>query len=309
MNRSERVGASLILWKARITQRRHLLFSSEPSASSIARERIIRFLFLPFLFLLIPPPACAEAVLDVSGSVVSLAPQLEVRVVVTNRGDRRASPLDVVGELLGERVEARIAGGVRSGGEGTVLLAFSPVNPRPGTHALTLLLEHPLAGTADAAGNPPMASQVAWLLVALGASPPPAVRLDAPPLRLDVRGELAVRLESADSEPHQVHLRAATARGIRAEGPGVDVAVPGRGTASAALPILRAGAPRGSRHAVLLVAEATDGPVARTTVAPVPVDIAAFPSMLPGLRPAVLAAGLLLLAAALGYEGWRRFRA
>jgi len=266
-------------------------------------------LWLSLSLLLVSPPARAEAVLDVSGSVASVAPQLEVRVVVANRGDRRAAPLDVVGELLGERSEARVAGGVRAGGEGTVLLRFSPENPRPGTHALTLLLEHPVAGTADAAGNPPMASQVAWLLVALGASPPPAVRLEAQPELLDVRGELAVRVESADGEPHPVHLRVAAARGIRAEGPGAEVAVPGRGTASAALPIVRAGAPRGSRHAVLLIAEATDGPLARTTVATVPVDIAAFPSRLPGLRPVVLTLGLLLLAAALGYEGWRRFRA
>ena len=275
--------------------------------SSISLDRIVPSFIL--LLFLVPPPALADAILDVSGSVVSLAPRLEVRVVVTNRGDRRAAPLDVVGDLLGERVEARLAGGVRAGGEGGVILVFSPVNPRPGTHALTLLLEHPLAGTADAAGNPPMASEVAWLLVALGASPPPAVRLGAQPVLLDVQGDLAARLESADGEPHQVHLRVAAARGIRTEGPGVDVAVPGRGTAEAALPIIRASAPRGSRHAVLLLAEATDGPLARTTVAQVPVEIAPFPSRLPRLRPAVLAVGLLLLASALAYEGWRRFRA
>jgi hypothetical protein len=78
--------------------------------------------------------------------------------------------------------------------------------------------------------------------------------------------------------------------------------------ATAALPVVRAGAPRGSRHGVLLVAEAT-GPLARTTVVPVPVEIAPFPSSLPGLRPVVLALGLLLVVVALGFEGWRRFRA
>ncbi len=261
------------------------------------------------LVLLAPEPARAEAALDVSGSVVSVAPHLEVRVVVTNRGDRRAAPVEVVGELLGELRSARLAGGVGAGREGAVLLVFSPVSPRPGTHALTLLLEHPVEGTPDGAGNPPVASQVAWLLVALGASPPPPVRLAAQPLRLDVKGDLAVRLESADGEPHRVHLRAATARGIRAEGAGVEIVVPAQGTASAALPIVRAGAPRGSRHAVLLVAEAMDGPLARTAVATVPVEIAGFPSRLPRLRVAVLVAGLLLLAVALGFEVWRRFRA
>jgi hypothetical protein len=171
-------------------------------------------------------PARAEAVLDVSGSVVSVAPRLEVRVVVANRGDRAAAPLDVVGELLGERSEARLAGGVAPGGEGAVLLSFAPASPRPGTHALTLLLEHPVEGTPDGAGNPPVASQRAWLLVALGASPPPPVRLEADPLRLDVRGELAVRVESADGEAHRVRLRALTARGLRAEGAGAELVVP-----------------------------------------------------------------------------------
>jgi hypothetical protein len=261
------------------------------------------------LLLLAARPARAEAVLDVSGSVVSVAPQLEVRVVVANRGDRRAAPIDVVGELLGERAEARLTGGVDPGREGAVLLAFSPANARPGTHALTLLLEHPVEGAPDAAGNPPTTSQVAWLLVALGASPPPPVRLAAQPLRLEVKGDLAVSLESADGVPHRVRLRVIAARGLRAEGAGAEVAVPARGAASATLGVVRAGAPRGSRHEVLLLAESTDEGLARTAVARVPVEITAFPSLLPRIRVAVLAAGLLLVGVALGFEGWRRFRA
>jgi hypothetical protein len=253
-------------------------------------------------------PAGAEAVLDVSGTVVSVVPRLEVRVVVTNRGDQPAVPLEIAGELLGEQAEARIAPGVAPGGEGAVLLAFSPVIPRPGTYALTLLLEHPVEGTPDGAGNPPLASQRAWLLVALGASPPAPVRLSADPLRLDVRGDLAVRLESADGEPHRVRLRALPARGLRVEGDGADVAVPARGAAPAALPLVRAGAARGTRHAVLLVAEAADGPLARTAVLAAPVEVAPFPSRLPALRGPVLVLGFLLLAVALGVEARRHFR-
>jgi hypothetical protein len=151
-----------------------------------------------------------------------------------------------------------------------------------------------------------MASQRAWLLVALGASPPPPVRLSADPLHLEVEGALAVRLESADGEAHQVHVRALTARGLRARGEGAALVVPARGSASTALPIVRAGAPRGSRHAVLLVAEATDGPLARTAVLAVPVEVAPFPSRLPALRVPVLALGFLLVAVALGVEAWRR---
>jgi hypothetical protein len=252
--------------------------------------------------------ARAGAVLDVSGAVVSVAPRLEVRVVVTNRGDRQATPLEIEGELLGERRTARLPGGVAPGGEGAVVLDFSPPSARPGTHALALLLEHPVEGAPDGAGNPPVASQRAWLLVALGASPPPPVRLAADPLHLDVKGDLAVRLESADGQPHRILLRALTARGLRAEGGPAEVAVPARGAAPASLPIVRAGAPRGSRHAVLLVAEAADGPLARTAVLAVPADVAPFPSRLPDLRVPLAALGFLLVAAALGYEGWRRLR-
>jgi len=237
-----------------------------------------------------------------------VAPRLEVRVVVTNRGDRPATPLEVVGELVGERSEARLAGGVAPGGEGAVLLAFAPSGVRPGTHALTLLLEHPVAGPPDGAGNPPMASQRAWLLVALGANPGPAVRLAADALHLDVEGDLAVQLESADGEAHHVRLRALTARGLRAEGGGTEVAVPAKGVSPARLPLVRAGAPRGSRHAVLLVAEALDGSVARTSVLAVPVEVDPDPSQLPRLRSPLLVLGWLLVAIALAVEAWRRRR-
>ena len=260
------------------------------------------------LLLAVSAPARAQAVLDVSGSVVSVAPRLEVRVEVTNRGDRPALPLDVTAELLGERRESRLEAGVPPGGAGSVLLDFAPAVDRPGVHALTLLLEHPVEGTPDAAGNPPVASQRAWLLLALGASPKEAVRLAAEPLRLDVRGELAVRAQSADGQAHQVRLRVLTARGLRAEGDAVELAVPASGTATVRLPVVRSGAPRGSRHAVLVVAEALDGPLARTTVLAAPVDVAPDPSLLPRLRVPLLVLGLALVAAALLFEVLRRRR-
>ena len=266
---------------------------------------------LPVLALLLAAGASAraEAVLDVSGAVVSVAPRLEVRVVVGNRGDRPAVPLEVTGELLGERREARLAGGVPPGGEGAVRLEFDAAQARPGLHALTLLLEHPVEGPPDGAGSPPVASQRAWLLLSIGGpSPGPAVRLAAEALHLDVRGDLAVRLESADGASHRVRLRALTARGLRAEGDGAEVAVPANGTSTAALSLVRAGAPRGSRHAVLLVAEALDGPVARTAVLAVPVEVAADPSLLPRMRGPLLLLGLALLALALGFEVRRAFR-
>jgi hypothetical protein len=254
-------------------------------------------------------PARGQAVLDVSGSVVSVSPSLEVRVEIANRGDRPAVPLSVSGELLGERREARLATGVPPGGTGAVRLDFAPTAARPGVHALTLLLEHPVEGTPDAAGDPPVASQRAWLLLALGgASPPPAVRLAAEPLALDVKGPLAVLAESADGRPHTVRLRVLTARGLRAEVQEVQVEVAASGAATARVPLVRAGAPRGSRHAVLVVAEALDGPLARTSVLATPVEVAPFPSLLPRLHVPLTILGLALVGAALLVEAFRRLR-
>jgi hypothetical protein len=251
---------------------------------------------------LLPASSRAAAILDVSGSVAATAPRLEVRVTLTNRGDRRAGPVDVRGELLGERRETRLAGGLQPGAEGVVMLEFASAPPRPGLHALTLLLEHPLDGPPDAAGNPPMASQRAWLLLALGASPGEAVRIEASTLSLEVRGSMAVRLASRDGEAQRVRLSALTARGLRPEGAPIDVAVPPRGTATALVPIVRAGAPRGSRQALLLVAETLDGPLARTSVAAATVEVLPDAALLPRLRIPLLAGGLALLVLALGYE-------
>lgn len=252
----------------------------------------------------------AEALLDVSGSVVAVAPWLEVRVVVTNRGDRATRSIEITGELLGERRGARLAAGLAPGGSGAVSLDFAPAVTRPGLYALTLLLEHPLDGTPDAAGNPPLASQRAWLLLTLGASPGEAVRLRADPLSLDVRGPLAVHLESRDGEAHRVRLRVLPERGLRAEGEPVELDMPARGVVTTHVPMVRAGAARGSRHAALVVAETLDGPLARTSVAAAAIDVRADPSLLPRLRAPLLVAGFALLLTAFGFEirersGWR----
>lgn len=253
-------------------------------------------------------PARGEAVLEVAGSVLSGPPALEVRVVVTNRGDAPATPLEVAGELLGQRREARVGAGVPPGGSAAVVLGFDAGSARPGVHALTLLLEHPLPGPTDAAGNPPLASQRAWLLVALGTGAPEAVRLAPEPLELEVFGALVVRLSSADGESHRVRLRALSARGLRAEGEGAEIDLPVRGDAVARLPLARAGAPRGSRHSVLVVAEAVEGELARTSVATAPVSVATATGWLERRRAGIAALGGLLLALALGFEAWRRLR-
>jgi hypothetical protein len=190
-----------------------------------------------------------------------------------------------------------------------VVLDFAPTPPRPGLHALTLLLEHPLDGPPDGAGNPPVASQRAWLLLALGASPGEAVRVEADPLRLDVRGTLVVRLTSRDREEQRVRLSTLTARGLRPERDAIDVVVPRQGVATVQVPIVRAGAARGSRQALLLVAETPDGPLDRTAVGVATVEVLPDPALVPGLRKPLLGTGFALILLALGHEIRARLRA
>jgi hypothetical protein len=248
-------------------------------------------------------------VLDVAGAVAATSPRLAVRVTLTNRGARPAGPVDVQGELFGEAQAARLPGTLAPRASGSVTLEFGTPAPRPGLHALTLLVEHPLEGTPDGAGNPQMASQRAFVLLALGASPGPAVRMRAEPLQLDVRGSLVVHLESADGEPRRVRLRALTARGIRSEGGPVEVDVPARGELRTELALARAGAARGTEHALLLVAETPELDVSRTAVAAATVAVAADPSWLPRLRAPLLGLGIVLIAVALGFELWKATRA
>lgn len=264
---------------------------------------------LTLALVLLSAAARADAVLDVSGNVVATAPRLTVRVTLTNRGDARAGPIKVRGELFGEPATASLRDGLAPGAEGDVTLAFDATPPRPGLHALTLLVEHPLAGMPDSASNPPMASQRAYLLLALGANPGEAVRIEVDPIRLDVRGTLVVRLESRDGEGQRVRLRALTARGLRPDADPIEVSVPPDGHVTARLPIIRADAPPGSRQALLLVAETLDGPLARTSVAAASVELVPDPARLPRLRVPLLAVGLALLAVPFGYEVRARLRA
>ncbi len=134
-------------WPRTASRGRSSTTASTRPASRLSRFRSVSVLALGLLAT--GAAARAEAVLDVSGSVISVAPRLEVRVVVTNRGDRTAVPARGRG-----RAPRRAAHGparrrrVAPGGEGAVVLAFAPSSARPGTHALTLLLEHPVEGLA-----------------------------------------------------------------------------------------------------------------------------------------------------------------
>ena len=229
-------------------------------------------------------------------------------MTLTNRGDHGAGPIEVRGELFGEPQAARFDRKLAPGASGDVTLAFDTPPPKPGLHALTLVVEFPLEGSPDAAGNPPLASERAGLLLALGAKPAEAVRLGADPLRLDVRGSLVVRFESRDASAVRVRLRVLTARGLRAENEPATITVPAHGEATAAIPLVRAGAPRGTRQSLLLVAETEEGPLARSSLAVATVEVQQVPALVPRLRLPMLVLGLALLMLAAGHEAWKAAR-
>jgi hypothetical protein len=269
----------------------------------------VRLVLAPALVaaLLVAAAARAEPVLEVKGSVVTTRPRLQVSVVVSNRGDHAVPSLEIAGELFGQRQKALLPSGVVPGGSGTVVLAFEAEHARPGVHALVLLLEYPIEGAPDAAGNPPLASRVSWLPVTLGADSGPALRLEPKPIVLEVKGPLEVAVGSTDGIAHRVRLRVVTPRGLRSDGEGLEVDVPARGAKVVALPLVRAGAARGTRHTVLLVAE-TVGALVQTTVATATVQVADDPSLLPHWRIPILVLACLLLGVALGFEAWIRSR-
>jgi hypothetical protein len=263
---------------------------------------------VPFCALLLVPAASAGAGarFEVSGAVEATESEIAVRVSLKNVGDRATGTVSVEGEFLGRRREGTLDQGVPAGESRSLLLRYPPEVPRRGVHPLTLLLDFAEAASA-ANANPPTVSQRAFLLLALGANPPPAVRVDAAEGRVETRSSLAVGLQSLDGAPHRVHLRVLTPHGLRAENPPADVEVPAAGLVSVPIPLLRSGAPRGSRQGVLFVAEAADGPLARTTVTTGVVEIAPDPAIMPRLRLPLLVLAGLLLASAVALE-FRRSR-
>jgi hypothetical protein len=225
-----------------------------------------------------------------------------VDVQIMNRGDRALSSLDVLGELFGRVDEAGIPTGLGAGASAHVVLRFPEDPPRPGVHVLALLLEYPEGGTTDASGTLSTSSRRAYLLLALGASPPPAIRIAAEDLKLDAVGSMRVSVSSLDGLAHRVRLRALTARGLHADGPPVEVEVPAGGATAASLRLRRASAPRGSQHGVLVVGETVDGAVANAAVASGTVVVAPEPGWLPRLRWPLLVLAVLLIGTALFRE-------
>lgn len=249
-----------------------------------------------------PAPAIGDARLEISGTVNASGPSFEVRLDVANRGDARADSLTVQGELLGRTDEARLDDGVGPGETRSLVLRFPAEVPRSGVHALLMLVGYSLPSGVGV-------SERSFLLLIVGERAPPAVRLFLPPeVPLGDMGRLEVGIESADGTAHRVRLRAATARGLRAEAPAGEIDVPAAGRASASVRLLRGSAPWGASQRVLLIAGTSDEPLERTTVETSLVRVRSDPAWMPRLRRPLLVAAALLLGAAIAAEVLR-FRA
>jgi len=245
--------------------------------------------------------ADAAARLEVKGSVTEEDEELVVSVQVENRGDLTAAPLVVHGELLGRHDEVQKDPGVAANSWTEAQLRFPQEVPRPGVHVVALRLDYqsPQGGA--------WTSQAAYLLLALGANPPAAVRVFVGETTIETRGRVSVSLESADGRPHVARLRLLTPKGLNPFGEAGDVAVPPQGRVSAELGVLRGTAARQTRQGVLVAASTTDGETQTSAVAEGAVVIANDPAVLPHLRIPLTVLAILMLLAATGIELRRRW--
>ena len=223
---------------------------------------------------------------------------LEVRVDVTNRGSAPATTLDIRAELGGQAEVKTIAAGVPPGGTRSAVFPFPPP-ARAGVHVLGLRLDY-----AEQGGPEGGTSQRAFLLLSIGANPPPTVRVSAGETTLETTGAVPVRVESADGHAHRARVRVLTPRALNAND-SVEVDVPAAGAVTADLPLLRGSGPRPSRHGVLAVAETLDGDLAHAAVAATIVNVSADPALMPRLRKWIAGLAVLLFLAA-GLAEWRR---
>jgi hypothetical protein len=247
--------------------------------------------------------AQAEVRLEVGGRVEERNGRLAVALTVSNVGDAPAGPVEIEGELLGHYEEERLDPGPPAGGRSEVTLYYLLTEPpRPGVHPLALHLRF--------APNPSGAVTVyqrAYLLLALGANPEPAVRLFVSPARFETLGGLVVGLESADGQPHRVQLRVLTPRGLNPLGEPPELDLPAAGRVTARVELLRGTAARPSRHGIVVLAGVKDGPLERTSAALGEVEVLPDSARLPKLRWPLGVVAIALLAAGVGVEVWRRW--
>jgi hypothetical protein len=113
-------------------------------------------------------------------------------------------------------------------------------------------------------------------------------------------------VESGDGAPHHVRIRIQTPAGLQAPDP-AEVTVPPTGRVTATIRVWRSSAPRGSRQALLIVAESMDAEAGPAVSAPVFADILPDPAWMPRLRRPMGVLALLLMAAAALVELRRRW--
>ena len=246
--------------------------------------------------------ADAAARLTVGGSIRSEDDALVVSVQVDNRGDAAVGPLVVNAELASRYDEVRAENGVAAGSWTEVTLHFPAEIEQPGVHAVALRLDYQSPPRTGA-----WTSQAAYLLVALGANPPPAVRVTTREASVETHGQVPVELESADGRAHAVRLRLLTPKGLNAFGDAPPVSVPAQGRVSASLGVLRAGAPRLTRQGVLVLATTADGGEQTVAVAEGAVVLTKDPALMPRLRMPLLGLAMALLGLAIGVEVYRRW--
>ena len=133
----------------------------------------------------------------------------------------------------------------------------------------------------------------------------PAVHLFARDVRLEFYGDVEAELESADGAAHRVRVRVHPPPGLQAPDE-AEVAVPATGRITARVRLWRSTAARGSRQALVIVAQPVDAGAAASTTASV--DILPDPAWMPRLRRPMAILAVLLLAAAAGLEVRRRVR-
>ena len=245
-------------------------------------------------------PASAEVRLQTTGAVLSGPPRVQVRVDLANLGDAPARAVSIEAELLGQRRISRLEDELPPQVGGSATFPFDVGALPPGVYPLALHVQYarsPVAGDT--------ASQRGYLLLALGANPPPAVRLTVPPVHLDTMATVVVRIDSADLGAHRVRLRMLTPRGLQPFGSEPEVGVPRFGGVNAEIRLLRGGAPRPSRQGVVVLAETVGEEPASAGAATAVVEVQADPASMPRLRSPLLALAVLLLAAA-GYAEKRR---
>ena len=247
--------------------------------------------------------AAAEVRLQTTGEVLSGPPRVQVRVDLANLGVSAARGVSIEAELLGQRQVSRLEEELPAQAGGSATFVFDVGALRPGVYPLALHVQYPRSAVAG-----DTASQRGYLLLALGAKPPAAVRLTVPPVRLDTLATVVVRIDSADLRAHRVRLRMLTPRGLQPFGPEPEVDVQRFGGVKAEMRLLRGGAPRPSLQGVVVLAETIGEEPANASAATAVVEVEADPAWTPRLRWPLVALAVLLFAATAYAEKRRRDR-